>query len=169
VAGIERLFVADATPLIALARIGRLDLLDVLPVPILVAVTVWNEVAGDLSRPGAVVLERARDDGILAVIDAGDAHAYLQLGPGENATITAAAEIGAAVIVDERKARRLLREDPELRGSIPAILSTVALVILEKRAGVVPDVRVILHQLQKQGFYIGQSVYEAALRSSGEL
>jgi len=139
-----------------------------LPLPILVTGAVWDEVAGDLTRPGAQALQRARDQGLLEVIQMGDREAY-GLGIGENATLSAAAIMRAAVIIDERKARRLVETDPELRTAVPARLTTVALVVRAKREGLVQAVRPVLDELLREGFYISRSVYRDALQTAGEL
>jgi predicted nucleic acid-binding protein len=160
--------IADATVLIALGRIDRLDLLTMLAPPILVTQTVWSEVAGNPGRPGAAAIERARSVGILKVVESGDAGAYPGLDAGESATISAAAALGASVIVDERKARKLILADPHLSTAIPATLTTVALLVRAKREGLISEVRPALDQLRQEGFRLLQSVYEDVLRSAGE-
>lgn len=57
---------ADAT---ALIRLARIDLLDLMPLPVRVTGHVWQEVAGDSARPGATALYAARDRGLLLLAD----------------------------------------------------------------------------------------------------
>lgn len=81
--------------------------------------------------------------------------------------LSAARAAGGAVIVDERTARSLLENDPQLKGSVPYLM-TVALVVLAKKRGAIAHVRPILDQLRREAFRISQNVYEDALRAAGE-
>ena len=159
---------ADSSTLIGLARIGRLDLLSMFPVPIYVTRTVWREVAGDPNRPGVLALVQAEAEGVLRIIDAGDETAYPELDAGENATLSAAAEMRAHVIVDERKARERMHNDAALRAAIRAPLTTIGVVIRAKHQGLIPAVQPILDQLRQERFWLSQSDYERALRAAGE-
>jgi len=55
--GVKRVY-ADATTLIGQARIGRLDLLSLLPTLILITDHVWAEVASEPGRPGGECAKR---------------------------------------------------------------------------------------------------------------
>ncbi|MDQ2741543.1 MAG: DUF3368 domain-containing protein [Chloroflexota bacterium] len=159
----------DASPLIGLARIERLDLLAMFPLPIYVTRAVWREVADDPGRPGASSLIQAKIQGVLSVIDAGDEEAYGELDAGENSTLSAAAQLGAFVIIDERKARERILRDAALRTAIGAPLTTIGLVIRAKHQGLVPAVRPVLDELRRERFWISQADYEDALHIAGEL
>ena len=74
----------DATTLISLARIDRLDLLTVLPRPVRVTSHVWIEVAENPAKPGVAALLNARELGLLAVVDDGDPDAFPELGAGDS-------------------------------------------------------------------------------------
>jgi len=63
---------ADASALIGLGRIGRLDLLTLLPNPIFVTTRVGEEAASNPAKPGVAALLEARDVGLLAVIEEDD-------------------------------------------------------------------------------------------------
>lgn len=60
---------ADATTLISLSRIDRLNLLTVLPGSVVVTADVWREVTTVSSKPGTAALLRAREAGPLTVVD----------------------------------------------------------------------------------------------------
>jgi predicted nucleic acid-binding protein len=81
----SRIVVADAGPLIALARIGRIELLRLLYGGAVVPVAVMEELQLDSRRPGADTLRAARNAGWLEVMTAPtDVHALKQvLDPGE--------------------------------------------------------------------------------------
>jgi uncharacterized protein len=158
----------NASPLIALARIGLLDLLTMFPLPIYVTCTVWHEVTGDPGKPGVSPLIQAASRGIVSVIDAGDEGAYPELDAGENATLSAAAEMGAHVLIDERRARERIRNDPALRAAIRAPLTTIGVVLRAKSQGRIPAVKPILDRLREERFWISQADYESALRVAEE-
>jgi len=120
----------DATSLIGLARIDRLDLLAILPQPVCVTAHVWDEVTGDPSKSGVAALLRARDQALVVVVEEGDASAYPQLDAGESTVLSAAATAGAVVLVDERKARALIDADPRLRAAIPHATGLIGLLLL---------------------------------------
>lgn len=162
-------FYADATALIGLARIGRLDLLRLLPSPIFVTTRVWQEVVDDPRKPGVAGLQQARDDGLLAVVDEGDPTAFPQLDPGESTVLSAAAAVGAAVVIDERKARTLVNTDPSLRSSIREATGIIGLIVLAQRRGYLPAVRPLLDELIRQRFWISPAFYQDVLRAAGEL
>ncbi|HEX2171163.1 MAG TPA: DUF3368 domain-containing protein [Dehalococcoidia bacterium] len=159
---------ADATALIGLGRIGRLDLLDLLPPPILVTAQIWEEAAGDPRRRGAAALIDARERGLLLVVDEGDPDAFPQLDPGESTVLSAAAAAGAIALLDERKARSVVNSDPSLRATIRQVTGIVGLILLAKRRGRIGAVRPILDDLMRQSFRIGPSFYDEILRQAGE-
>ena len=159
---------ADASPLIGLARIGRLDLLDVLPPPIHVTSNVWGEVTGNPQKPGVEALRQAEAAGTITVVARGDATDYPFLGTGEAQTLSAARATQGAVVVDDAEARRLLRSDPALVGAIPACITTVELVLLAKRRGRLMQARATLDALIAEKLYIHPALYEAALHAAGE-
>lgn len=160
---------ADATALIGLGRIGRLGLLALLPTPIYVTTAVWEEAAGDPTKPGVEALISARGEGLLAVVEEGDRAAYPQLDAGESAVLSAAAAVGALVLVDERKARTLIEADPYLRKSIARAIGVVGLILLAKRRGQIAEVRPVLDHLMRESFRLAPGFYEETLRRAGEL
>lgn len=159
---------ADASPLIALARIKRLDLLTSLPVPIYVTDTVWREVTSNATLPGVAELIAAQEVGLLHIVPGGDPAAYPQLDAGEASTLSAAAREGAAIIIDEQKARAIMRGDPVLSAAIPAIIGTVGLILVARNRGYIPLVRPILDALRQETFRLSNELYEEVLRAADE-
>lgn len=163
----HRAVYADSSPLIGLARIDRLDLLALLPGPIRVTHVVWQEVTGQSDQPGRSALLEAERAGLIVVVQEGDPGDYPMLDRGEASVLSAARATSGAVIVDDRKARRILETAPELRDSVP-YLATVALILLAKRRQVIERVRPMLDALRQESFRISPGLYEAALRASKE-
>ena len=106
--------VADTSPLIALARIGELDLLRRLYGRVAVPAAVEAELAIGSDRPGARMLEAALVAGWLSVQPVSDRapgpDLSLLLGPGEAEAI---------VLAEERQARLLLIDDLQEDGGLP--------------------------------------------------
>lgn len=158
----------DASPLIALALVRRLDLLQILAQPVWVTDAVWDEVAGDLGWPGAEAIIQAEADRIITRIDAGDRNAYPQLGQGESTTLSAAAESGAYVVIDDLQARTVIARDPYLRTAIYYSFTTTSLLLHAKRRGVIPAIKPLLDALMQQNYGIDPKAYRSALRLAGE-
>jgi predicted nucleic acid-binding protein len=163
----ERVY-ADATTLIGLARISRLDLLSLLPTPIFVTVHVWAEVTSDPNKPGVKELQVAQSTGLVAVVAEGDPRAFLELDQGESTVLSAAAAARAAVLLDERKARALVKSNSGLRESIRQVTGIVGLLLLAKRAGVVDAIQPILDALMLEHFWLSEEFYDAILREAAE-
>lgn len=158
--------VADATPLIALARIEQLDLLLKLFNHILIPQAVYDEVVTNAAkRPGAQAVKQASWIETKAVADQNKV-AYLRadLDPGEAEAIVLAEELSADwLLLDEPKAR-LAAQLLGLR-----FIGTVGLLLLAKQQGHITQVRVLLDALTMQNFHLSQHIYQAILKQAGEL
>lgn len=159
----------DATTLISLARIDRLDLLDVLPRPVRVTRHVWSEVAGDPTKPGVSALVSASELGLLAVVEEGDPNAFPDLDAGESSVLNAAIERHAAVLIDELEARAFIQRNPGIRAGIACVTGLMGLHQIAKSRGHIATVRPILDALLHEGFRISRRLYDEALQKAGEL
>ena len=147
--------VADASPLIALQQIGRLELLEalfgVIAIPTAVAEEIspsvplqpWMTVQG-LAQPMAPIVLRAR------------------LGRGERAALSLAIETRAPrLLVDERAARRIAEAPARDRDARRAPAA--------RRRGEVDAIRPLVEALQQQGFWIAPSLVERVIAAAGEM
>ena len=157
--------VSNASPLIALARIGKLGLLASLYGRVLIPKEVHEEVtAQGRGLPGAEEVRRADWIEVRTgpygpgVEPAG----LVGLGAGERSTILLARSLGAElVLIDERKARRAARElGLEVAGCI-GILEAGA------RRGLVDDLRVVYADLLRQGMRFETRLLQDSLRRFG--
>lgn len=158
---------ADTGPLIALARIGELDLLRRLYGEVVVPTAVEIELAIDSNRPGAKALEAAFAAGWLTVCDVADLGAgrvlETLLGPGEAEAITLAARDGARVLlVDDARARRVARQH-RLR-----VVGVAGVLVAAKSRGKVDEVQPLLQQLARTGYYLSEDVVAIVLTAAGE-
>ncbi|MBI4556263.1 MAG: DUF3368 domain-containing protein [Candidatus Hydrogenedentes bacterium] len=146
--------VTDSACLIALERIERLELLpasfeEVLAPPEVLKefgkVPTWIEVRGAAERE---VVARLR-------------HEYL--GEGESAAIALATEIpGAAVILDERKARRVALKLDLI------VMGTLGVLVRAKELGVIRTVRPLVDELRRVGFYLTEDLLREVFRRAEE-
>jgi hypothetical protein len=161
----SRIVVADAGPLIALARIGRIELLRLLYGGAVVPVAVMEELQLDSRRPGADTLRAARNAGWLEVMTAPtDVHALKQvLDPGEAEAILLAENIACRfLLIDERRGRAIARN----RG-IP-VVGTAGLLLNAKRKGRLTAVTPELERLSQNGYRLAPALIEEIRRLAGE-
>ncbi len=148
--------VADASPLIALSRVGRLELLRQLFGQLMVPQAVWQEVAlSDPSRAGVAELQRADWVERRQVSDTALVQLLRQdLGAGESEAIVLAREVKADVLlIDERLGR-----SAATRLGLP-ITGLVGVLIEARQRGLLPDAVQIIQQLrQEAGFWISDAL-----------
>lgn len=157
--------VSNATPLIALAKIDRLDLLQELFGTIVIPRAVYEEVVAHAPhRPGAAKIRQAHWIRTQAPTDQTKVN-YLRadLDWGEAEALVLAEELHADwVLLDETKAR-LAAQLLGLR-----FTGTVGLLLLTKRVGKVAAIRPLLDELKAKQCHLSEKVYWAVLEQAGE-
>jgi hypothetical protein len=149
--------ISNSSPLIALAQIGRLDILRQLHPVVLIPPTVAKEVEPTVpALPGWLVVQPLKQprqpEGVSGSI-----------GPGEHEVISLGLELGAErLILDEQPARRLATS-LGLR-----VIGTVGLLLAAKDRGFLNKIRPELDRLLAVRFFLDQELYERALRQAGE-
>jgi predicted nucleic acid-binding protein len=156
--------VVNASPLIFLARAGRLDLLRAQHVEVHVPDVVADEI---LARGAEDVTARALGDTAwLRVVTAPATPPSVlawDLGSGESAVLSwALAHRPARAIIDDLSGRRCA----EAHG-IP-LRGTLGIVLLAKVRRQIPSARAMLAELRKAGMYLSDRVVDAALAEIGE-
>lgn len=142
------MIVADAGPLIALARIGQLDLLRRLYGEVLVPPAVLDELALGSGRPGAAILEDAVKSGWLVENPApGTATPTPLLDRGETEAIALAAQKHPRfLLVDDAKGRRMARQQGL------SIVGVAGVLLVAKAMGQIEAVRPHLEALSGAGY-----------------
>lgn len=161
----QTLLVADAGPLIALARIELLSILQTLFEKVLVPPTVVKECTFDLHKPGAQAIQHALEKGVLihysststvkkeliAILDAGEAEA-----------LTLAKQLSCVVLMDERKGRQVAQQlDVVVIGSA-SILATA------KNKGIIKTVKPYIQRLQQFGYHYSDNLIKTILTACNE-
>jgi len=159
----EPVWVINASPLISLARIGRLDLLEATEHVLNIPEDVVKEVlAGPPSDPARQALEggfggpptSVPTD--LRVVEWG-------LGAGETAVISQAISIGATAVLDDARARTAAR----VLGV--KVIGTLGVVLNARREQRIDSAATVLRALRDAGMRLDDATIAAALvRSVGE-
>ncbi len=166
------MIVSDTTPLLHLARAGRLDLLPKLYAKVVVPTSVWEEAhGGGEPRPEAHVLEEAKvlwlDVRSLSPRDRRKSDALCRTAPvgrGEADAIALAESLKVAVLMDDRVAVDLARmRGLETRWMTSVVLEAHRRGILDRRAA-----RAAVEDLVGSGLWIRQDVLLRVLAILGE-
>jgi predicted nucleic acid-binding protein len=157
--------IADASPLIALARVGGLDWLPALFGEVLVTEVVLAEVLTGRFPESEAPLAAAVQAGWLRVVASVPSDPELgALDEGEAASIRLALASGPRVLllIDERAGRAVARElGLQLAG-------TAAVIGLAHQRGLIPSARAVFTELHASDFRIAPDVIQAVLERSGE-
>jgi uncharacterized protein len=160
--------VADAGPLIGLARVGLLHLLHQLYGKVLIPVQVFDELQTSEDRPGARALRAAMEEGWLesASLDKGEELEFLSLALG-------AGEAGAILLSGERPCHFLLLD--ERRGRSVAkkrglrVVGTGGVLLTAKEQGLIDRVSDALDRLTASGYRLSSELRERILSLAGEM
>jgi predicted nucleic acid-binding protein len=161
---LDRIAVANASPLIFLTRASHLNLLQHFAHRILVPVPVHNEIR-----------EKASDDITVRALEISPWIEVVSpplvpeqilgwgLGPGESSVLALAyANRGMEAIIDDLAGRSCA----SLLG-IP-VRGTLGIVLTAKKRGLIPQARPVIETLIRSGMYLSKTVIEEALRRVNE-
>ena len=162
-----RVIFADTGPLIALARVGQLDLLHRLYREVRVPPAVHTELAMDSGRPGARTLARAFEAGWMTVQPATDTSLVSELsqllGPGEAEAIALAEQEDAQfLLIDDARGRRVARH----RGI--SVVGVAGVLLAAKIRGELDAVGPDLEELSRVGYRLSSRLIAGVLARAGE-
>ena len=167
----RRVVIADAGPLIALARIEALYLLRQLFGRVCITTTVRDEILpAKAAFADADLLVRTLAEGWIDVVEVPQAD-YRPLNPGVDAGEASSIQVAnrwreagdAVLLMMEDRAGRL---EAKSRGL--ALIGSAAVIGLAKTEGLVSAARPLLEQMVAAGYFIGPSVVSAVLADIGE-
>jgi predicted nucleic acid-binding protein len=161
---VVEVWVCNSSPLISLARIDRLDLVESLGPRVVVPATVMREIEAGSARDSAI--RTIRNSARLSVVPDVDIPAAVttwRLDPGESQVLAAALlQPGAGVVIDDRAARKgaaLL--------SIP-LIGTLGIIALARRRGIIEAAAPIYRSLRGAGLFLSPALIKAVLQELGE-
>lgn len=153
-------WVVNASPLIALDRIGHVHLLSLLATDVVLPRAVMSEIGVGPRPLGSVDLGRHR---VVAVEAIHPMVAAWDLGAGESQVVTwAVSQPGCVAVLDDRAARRCATAL-----GVPTI-GTLRVLLFAKRAGLIPLVAPLIDRLRQTGVYLSDAVVEHALKVADE-
>lgn len=153
--------VADTSPVLHLARIGRLDLIPAAVGSVLVPRTVWSELIQEGTRAEVIAVIRAAT--WIQIVD-DPAPQQLGLDPGETAAILIAEALHAdALLIDERRGRGVAI------GRGIAVIGTLGVLAGAKRAGAIGRVAPLVQSLRADGFWLSDALVDEFLAAIGEV
>lgn len=161
----RKVVLADASPLIALARVDGLPWLRRLYKTISITKEVRSEATGARDLPGAVAISAALKQGWIRVLRQEWSEPPMpQLDTGEASTLRAAIALGAGtlVLLDDLQARR------EAQRLGIAMTGTAGIVVEARQAGLIPAARPVFARLAEEGFHLGDDLLQAVLTQLGE-
>lgn len=136
--------IADASPIIALAAIGELDLLQQLYERVTITDLVRKEIHAEL--PDWIEVSTNYDHNKFSILK-------IELDPGEASAIAMALEyIGSKIIIDEQKGRRVAQ-----RLGL-TVTGTVGIIIKAKEKGLIHSGKQVLDKLEKHGFWLSEEL-----------
>ncbi|MEI6645949.1 MAG: DUF3368 domain-containing protein [bacterium] len=158
------LVVADAGPLIGLAKIKRIELLHRLFGCVIIPEAVAVELHLETPLPGASVLNLARKQGWLKiqVVSAVPERLLATVDRGEAEAITLACSRHALLLIDERIGRAAAQAEGV------SIFGTGAVLIKAKQSGLITSVRMELQALTDCGYRLSDALQRELLRLADE-
>jgi predicted nucleic acid-binding protein len=152
--------VLDASPLISLGAIGRLDLVEALAPDVAVPTAVADEVLKGADEASRALLSHSFRT---VPVDPNGRVVAWGLGPGETAVLSfCLSRPGHRAVVDDLAARRC--------ASALGILTrgTIGLLLLARIRGLIPSLSSDLESLRRAGFYVSEELRRHALRVVNE-
>lgn len=159
-----RVVIVNTTPIIALASLGQLDLLQCLYGQVVIPPAVQSEaLRGGTKGVGSPDVQKANWISVIPLADPRRADLLSDLDRGEAEVIALAQELRAdVVVIDERLARKYARRlNLKLTGTLGILLQA-------KQRGYVTAVKPLIERLVQGGIRLGDDVIAEALRLAGE-
>lgn len=159
--------VSDSGPLIALAAVGRVDLLRQVYGNLLIPQEVYREVAvRGTGQPGSTEVRQSTWITVEQIQNPPEALRLQQqhsLQAGESEAIILAEEQQASwLLLDDFKARQVAQQ----RGQ--KVIGSVGILLIAKQCNFIPQVRPLLEALRIAGVYILPNLYQRVLHLAGE-
>lgn len=156
-------WVVNASPIIALAKVGQLDLLRDLSKELLIPEAVVAEI---LAGPPSDLARLALEHGWGTTVGASHISSDLLewgLGPGETAVLAVAIDRGSATAILDDAAARTCAKALGIK-----VMGTLGVVLRAKRKGIIPSAGNVLKSLQVAGLRLDNAMVRSVLEGIGE-
>lgn len=157
--------VSNTGPIIALALIDRLDILNILFQQIIISDAVHEELLeGGASGHGVSSYQKASWIKVQSLSTSMDPLLKTVLDIGEASVIQLARDIKADyLLIDERKARKIAREIYNLH-----VIGTSRVLVEAKKKGILDSVGDAIQRMRESGYYIHDDIVRFALKEAEE-
>lgn len=158
------IIISDSSPLISLAIIGRLDLLEMLFEEVYVPLAVYEEVTEE-EKPFAKELKKYLTNRVKNVTNKLAVEVLVSdIGIGESeAIVLALEEKPDLVLIDDLKARKFAKM------SGLQIIGTIGILLQAKNKGLIQEIKPLISELLFNGIRISNKIIEIALEAAQEL
>ena len=158
--------ICNTGPIVALSMIGRIDILRDLFELVTVPEAVHMEILeGGTTNAGLAGYRKVNWIKVGTLSKPVDPLLRTSLDSGEAAVIELARELSVnLVLVDERKARKIARTIYGLH-----VIGSARVLVEAKRHGLLDNVGAALQAMRNGGYWIGDSIVDAALKQAGEI
>jgi predicted nucleic acid-binding protein len=160
---VSEVWVANASPIIVLAKSGYLDLLTKLSTGVLLPQTVVDEIiAGPPDDPARQSIETGWGIREAASVVVSELLEW-GLGPGETAVLALAQERASAIaVLDDAAARNCAKVV-----GVP-VIGTLGIIVRAKKHGLIPSAAEAMRALQHVGLHLDNETIHHALKHVGE-
>jgi predicted nucleic acid-binding protein len=169
----SQVVIADAGPLIALARLGLLNVLWSLYETVVIPSIVWQETtsAGNFVETEAILT--AKQNGWLSIATEGP---EVELEPASTLWMVDAGERAALLLALDLRKRDcealLILDDAAARSGAKnfklAFIGTLGVLLRAKQVGLISEVVPLVVKLQSSGYFLSNSLIEAIAEQAGE-
>lgn len=161
-----RKVVVNSTPLMVLGNIGKLYILRELYGKIYIAEAVFNEVTAKNDAASAAVLSSSDWIQVLKIDNPKDYAMYrakLHAGEVETMILAQQSSVNADLVILDDKAARNTAKYLGLN-----VTGTMGVLVKAKQKNIISEVRPILDDIVRKGFYISDKVIQSVLKIAGE-
>jgi predicted nucleic acid-binding protein len=156
--------ISDSTPLIALSKVKRVNVLERIFGNIYIPEAVWDEVVeegkglsgSEIKNLDWIKVEKVKERNVLRALSD-------QFGKGEREVIGLAIEsVNPIVLIDEKAAKR------KLNSLEITVIGTLGILLTAKKLKLIKSVKEPMDKLSKSGFYIDNDLYNSVLELAEE-
>ena len=157
--------VCNTGPLVALSIINRIDILRDLFEVVAVPEAVHREIlVGGSESAGLAEYKKVQWIKVFSLSNQIDPLLVTSLDEGEASVIALSRELKADfTLIDERKARKIARSVYGLK-----VIGSAGILVEAKHKGLIENVGLAIKNMRDNGYWIGDSIIEAALKKAGE-
>lgn len=157
--------ICNTGPIIALSMIHRIDILRHIFELVAIPEEVHKEILeGGTKNAGLANYRKVKWIKVMTLSKPVDPLLTTSLDAGEAAVVGLARELGVnLVLIDERKARKIARTIYGLH-----VIGSARILVEAKRSKLLDNVGAALQAMRDGGYWIGDSIVDAALKQAGE-